>query len=206
MTTINRRELLQRVAYVMGGVISAPAVLGVLNGYSASAHASTKPMLFTPQQASLVAEIAEIIIPKTDTPGAKDVGVPQFIEIMLKDVYAITDRERFFTGMKEFESLAVREHRQEFLALTADQQRALVQRVHDPAVIVERERQPASGPPRRPFILIMKELTLLGFFTSEVGATKVLQHVPIPGAYEPCVPLEKAGNGKAWAIDASLPF
>ena len=49
------------------------------------------------------------------------------------------------------------------------------------------------------FILMTKELTMLGFFTSEVGATQVLQYVPVPGSYKGCVPLSEAGNGKAWA-------
>ena len=68
--------------------------------------------------------------------------------------------------------------------------------MHDAAVETENTTDPA---PKRPFILMMKELTMLGFFTSEPGATQVLQYVPVPGAYKGCVPLSEAGNGRTWA-------
>lgn len=206
MTNLNRRELLQRVAYLMGGALSSSAIAGVLSGCAAHANEQWKPLLFTQPQADLVSAIAEIIIPRTDTPGAKEVGVPAFIDLILKDAYRKAERERFFAGLKDFEALSLRQHRQSFLSLTPEQQQGLVQRVHDDAVDIERKRAARTGPPQRPFILMMKELTLLGFFTSQVGATQVLQHESIPGRYQACVPLKEAGNGKAWAMEANLPF
>ncbi|MET0718044.1 MAG: gluconate 2-dehydrogenase subunit 3 family protein, partial [Pseudoxanthomonas sp.] len=72
----------------------------------------------------------------------------------------------------------------------------------------EAERQSALSPEerRRPFILTMKELTMLGYFTSEPGATQVLQYRPVPGAYHACIPLARAGNGKTWATETSYRF
>jgi hypothetical protein len=58
----------------------------------------------------------------------------------------------------------------------------------------------------RPFILTMKELTLLGFFTSEVGTTQILQYLPVPGRLQGCIPLREAGNGKTWAVETSYKF
>jgi gluconate 2-dehydrogenase gamma chain len=60
--------------------------------------------------------------------------------------------------------------------------------------------------PARPFILTMKELTLLGYFTSEVGATQILQYLPVPGRQQGCIPLHEAGNGKTWALETSYRF
>jgi gluconate 2-dehydrogenase gamma chain len=60
--------------------------------------------------------------------------------------------------------------------------------------------------PVRPFILTMKELTLLGFFTSEVGATQILQYLPVSGRLQSCIPLSEAGNGKTWALETSYRF
>jgi gluconate 2-dehydrogenase gamma chain len=54
--------------------------------------------------------------------------------------------------------------------------------------------------------LMMKELTLLGFFTSQVGATQVLQYVAVPGGFQACIPVAQAGNGKTWATETSLRF
>ena len=58
----------------------------------------------------------------------------------------------------------------------------------------------------RPFILTMKELTLLGFFSSAVGATQILQYLPVPGRFLSCIPLSEAGNGKTWALETSYIF
>ena len=59
---------------------------------------------------------------------------------------------------------------------------------------------------QRPFILMTKELTLLGFFTSKAGATQILQYQAVPGSYHACVPLAQAGNGKTWAFPPGLEF
>ena len=200
---LNRRQVLQRVAYLMGGAISAPAVLGVLNGCAPKQQeASWTPTFFTKEQGALVAEIAEIIIPRTDTPGAKDVGVPAFIDTMLKDVYTQEDRDRYVTGLKAFDDAARTAHSKAFVDLSKPQQTELVKKFHDEAVAVELAYDPRPVNLQRPFILMTKELTLLGFFCSEPGATQVLQYVAVPGGYQACIPVAQAGNGKAWAQEA----
>lgn len=202
-TNMNRRQVLQRVAYLMGGAISAPAVLGVLSGCSPKQEGAVwQPAFFSKEQGALVADVAEIIIPKTSTPGAKDVGVPSFIDTMLKDVYTQEDRERYLTGLKEFDDGARAAHNKPFVELSNKQQTELVTKFHNDAVATELAYDPRPKDLKRPFILVTKELTLLGFFCSEVGATQVLQYVAVPGGYQPCVPLAQAGNGKAWAQEA----
>ena len=203
---MNRRELLQRVAWMMGGAISAPAALGVLGGCSAKKEIGWKPVFLSDEQAALVAEVAEIIIPKTDTPGAKDAGVPAFIDTLLKDVYTQEDRDRYLAGLKAFDDGAQSKYGKPFMQLGKKEQAEYVQAANDEAVAVELAYDPRPKTLRRPFILMTKELSLLGFFTSEPGATQVLQHVAVPGAYQACVPLAKAGNGKAWAQEMSRRF
>jgi hypothetical protein len=185
-TDINRREAIRRVALLMGGAVSAPAILGVLAGCSAeqaATQAEWKPAFLTQAQAALVAEVAEIMIPRTDTPGAKDVGIAAFIDKMLKDVYPKAEQTRFFAGLADLEAQAKREHGHAFLELEPALRAALVKQVHDPAVEAERASTVPVAERSRPFILTMKELTMLGFFTSQPGATQVLQYRPVPGAY-----------------------
>lgn len=207
-TDINRREAIRRVALLMGGAVSAPAILGVLSGCSAepATEAEWKPTFLTQVQAALVAEVAEIMIPRTDTPGAKDVGIPAFIDKMLKDVYAKDEQTRFFAGLAELETQAKREHGRTFVELEPAPRAALVKQVHDLAVEAERTSSQSVAEQGRPFILTMKELTMLGYFTSEPGATQVLQYRPVPGAYHACVPLAQAGKGKTWATETSYRF
>ena len=203
---MNRRELLQRVAWIMGGAISAPAVLGVLNGCSAKKEETWQPVFLSKEQGAVVAEVAEIMIPHTDTPGAKDAGVPAFIDTMLKDVYEDADRQRYVSGLKAFDDAARTAHGKGFVELTKPQQTELVRKFHDEAVATELALETRPAYLQRPFILMTKELTMLGFFTSKVGATEVLQYVAVPGEFKACVPLAQAGNGKSWALEASRRF
>jgi len=193
---MDRREALKRTAWIMGGVVSAPAIMGVLKGCAAKPTIDWKPVFLSEEQGILVSEVAEIIIPKTDTPGAKDTGVPGFIDLMLKDVHSKEDQDRFLKGLQEFDEAAKKEYGDSFIDLDAKDQSAFVKKVHDAAVEAERAATPA---PKRPFILMTKELTMLGFFTSEPGATQVLQYIAVPGSYKGCIPLSEAGNGKTWA-------
>ena len=180
----------------MGGVVSAPAIMGILKGCAAKPTIDWKPVFLTEDQATLVTQVAEVIIPKTDTPGAKDVGVPSFIDLMLKEVYSKEDQDRFTTGLLAFDEEAKKAYGDPFVELDPEQQTAFVKKMNEEAVKAAKNTSPA---PPKPFILMARELTLLGFFTSEAGATQVLQYEAVPGAYHGCLPLSEAGNGRTWA-------
>jgi hypothetical protein len=196
--TLDRRELIKRVAYLMGGAVSAPAVLGILQGCTAKTPTGTwTPVFFTAAQAALVEEVADILIPRTDTPGAKDVGVPAFIDLMLKDTYPKRDQDRYLEGLNAFEAGARARHGRDFLKLDAGTRVDYVRHVHEKALLGMRTGA-MNGDTGQQFLMMTKELTLLGFFSSEVGCTQVLQHSSVPGEYR-CVPLAEAGNGRTWA-------
>ena len=203
---MNRREALQQVAWLMGGTLSAPALVGMLDGCSAKPSSKFRPQFLSAAEGALIEEIAEIMIPRTATPGAKDVGVPAFIDTMLRDVYGPSDQHRYRHGLSEFGASAKRDSGRAFLDLDAERRRALVQAAHDSAVAEERRQKAAHEKLLRPFILMTKELCMLGFFTSEAGATQVLQYVAIPGAYRGCIPIAEAGKGKTWAQETSDNF
>jgi gluconate 2-dehydrogenase gamma chain len=190
---MNRREAIQRAGMVLGYAVAAPTLMGILNGCKATPDLAFKPVFLSEDQARLVAEVAEIIIPKTDTPGAKDVGVPGFIDQMLKECYKKEDQDRYLTGLTEFDNAAKTAYGDLFLDLEPGQQAEHVKKIHDAAI----EAMKSGELKERPFVLMTKELTVTGFFTSEVGATQVLQYAPVPGAYHGCVPLEEVG--KTWA-------
>ena len=199
---MNRREAIQRTALALGYAISAPALAGVLKGCKAAPELSYKPVFFTEDQARTVAELAEIIIPKTATPGAKDVGVPGFIDSMLNEVYVKGDQDSFLAGLAAFEEDAKNTHGDAFFACKPEDQLALFQKHHDEALASTKGGEStgwwnAGAAADKPFILKVKELTLLGFFTSEPGATEVLQYKQVPGPFQGCVPLAEVG--KAWA-------
>jgi gluconate 2-dehydrogenase gamma chain len=174
---IDRREALRRAALVLGGVLSAPLAAGVLAGCEARGvpAGSWRPRALTPDQAELVATIAEQILPETDTPGARAVGVHRFIDALLAESYSAEQRQPFLAALADLGRV--------FQTSTPDQQRALLERL---------DREAA------PFFRTLKDLTLVGFYTSEVGATRELHHVPVPGRYDGCIPLAQVG--RTWAV------
>ncbi len=189
--TIDRREALKKTALLMGAALSASSIAAIMNGCKAAPELNYKPQFFTEDQARLVSEIAEIFIPKTDTPGAKDVGVPNFIDTVLKDCYKQEDKDRFIKGLTEFDEDAKKSFGDAFIYCDPEKQVEHVKK-HNEAAINDK-------PKERPFIMMVKELTLLGFFTSQPGAEEVLQYEAVPGAYKGCLPLSEAGKGKTWA-------
>jgi hypothetical protein len=127
-------------------------------------------------QAELLATIAEHILPETDTPGARAVGVHRFIDAMVAESYGAEERRQFLTGLAAFDDRA-------FLTRSPSDQLALLS---------ELDR---AGDP---FFRSLKDLTLVGYYTSEIGATRELQYAPLPGRYNGCVPL--AQIGRTWAV------
>jgi hypothetical protein len=195
METIDRREALKKTAWIMGAAVSASTVAAFLQSCKSAPDLNYKPVFFTEDQARIVSELAEVIIPKTDTPGAKDVGVPNFIDLMLKECYKEEDQKSFLEGLAKFDADAKAAYGDSFIYLKPEQKLEFVKKANE-AAIAEVKKDPAA---KRPFILTAKEMTMLGFFSSEPGATQVLQYVAVPGSYKGCIPLSEAGNGKTWA-------
>jgi hypothetical protein len=212
---LKRRDALQRVALMMGGVVSAPTMMAILNGCKASGDATSGAAFsLTKDLQALVAEIAEVIIPKTDTPGAKDAGVGPFIEMMLKDCYTEAQQQHFIKGLEDVEAES-KKLGSGFVALAADKKIQVIATMRDRAKAeaetakkeakqvdsesgLSKENTSKKVVPPVPFFNLMKELTVFGFFTSEPGATQTLDFVPIPGRYDGCIKMEP--GQKAYAI------
>lgn len=190
---MNRREAIQRTGMVLGYAVSAPTIMAMLNGCETKPGVAFKPVWLSEDQARLISEVTEIIIPRTDTPGAKDVGVPGFIDQVMKECYKKEDQDKFLNGLTAFDDGAKELYGDAFNDLDTEQQVAYVKKIHDEAISAKR----AATTKENPFILVVKELTLVGFFSSEPGATQVLQYQAVPGAYNGCVPLAEVG--KTWA-------
>ncbi|MDX1530819.1 MAG: gluconate 2-dehydrogenase subunit 3 family protein [Rhodothermales bacterium] len=254
---IHRREALRRIAVFVGGTVSAPVLSGVLGGCSAPSGdeaATYAYQTLDENQQRQIAALVDRIIPATDTPGAAEAGVPQFIDKMLAEWYAPEERDVFLLGLAEVDERAQAEAGGAFTDLDAEAQAAFVAALDaetypslgpedselaatDDDVVEsgqegtykaeeEAEREVAGmqgdlgaaqtdsssatqintgegtaavggqgAPP--PFFRQVKELTLAGYYTSEVGATEELRWNPAPGRYDPDVPLSEIG--RAWA-------
>jgi gluconate 2-dehydrogenase gamma chain len=190
---ISRREALQRLTVLVGGAVSAPTVDALLSGLRAEpAPPGWTPQALSRQQADLLGTLVDLIIPPTETPGAKQAGVPVFIDKLLDDWVGPADRARFLSGLAGVDEEMRRAHGVAFLEAAPGQQSALVVRLDREAIEARRE-----GADPRPFFATLKEWTLVGYYTSEIGATQELQWLAVPGRYDGDVPLEEVG--RTWA-------
>jgi gluconate 2-dehydrogenase gamma chain len=185
---MNRREFLQCAAILVSG--AGASQLGFTltqeqQTYLATApnYNSTPGNYLTGAQRKIVAAMAEVIIPRTDTPGAIDAGVPTFIELMASDWFNDQEKATFAAGMKDLETRIPKEYGKTFDQLSAEEQLGIMEAMEDAASdspwyeFGNVMRQFISD---APFICQIKELTVWGFFTSEVGATQVLRYNPMP--------------------------
>lgn len=187
--TIDRKEAIKRSALLMGGLIFAPNALGVLSGCTARPGLDWTPRHFSNAHARLVSSLAETIIPKTDTPGALEAGVPGFIEEMVYTGYTAEARSLFLSGLDALDELATDTHGDRFADLDTETQFRFASEQNRAAI--------ESGITPPPFFLIVKELTVMGYYTSEPGAKQALRYERIPGRFDGCVPFEDVG--KTWA-------
>ncbi len=199
---MNRREAIEKAMLAMGFTLSAPVLAAVMKGCTAKPGLTYQPVFFNEDQALLVSELAEIIIPKTDTPGAKEAGIPGFIDELLNQVYSSDEQQSFVKGLEGIDEQANESYGSGFVGCSPEERQAFVKRLHDEAMVsidtsgTDEWWNAATGK-QMPFILQFKELVIAGYFTSEPGATQVLQYVAVPGTFKGCVPVSEVG--RAWA-------
>jgi hypothetical protein len=197
---ITRREAILRVSAMLGGValVGQSAMLAGCAAPSASdSTAAASSSLFTQSDITLLDEIAETILPETGTPGAKAAGVGPFIALMVADTYYENDQQIFISGLKSLQQQCLRSYGAHFQIVTATQRFALIEGLDADQHLYMQTR--AEGAPTHYFRMV-KELTLLGYFTSEIGYTQAMRYNETPGRFDPCAP-HKPGD-KSWARHA----
>lgn len=188
---MNRREAISKIALIMGGTLSGPTLFAMQRKESLNPLAlSNAAFILTDMQRKILAEVAEHIIPKTTTVGAKDVGVPAFIEMMLKDCYRAPDQMSFVEGLVDLE-------KKNFMTQTAAEQIATLTQVEaDTKELMKAyevkqvkvgdnvDKENMNAKKGLPFWRLTKELTLLGYFTSKDGIAASFVYEPIPTKFE----------------------
>lgn len=176
---INRREALERITLILGGTISTQLSSGLMGQ-----ALNTGPSLAVDETTKLLlAEVADIIIPTTDTPGAKAAGVEKFIIRLMRDCYIKEEQESFYGGLAKVNEASQAKHGKPFVELDLAGKTEIVE---------------DATRDNKKFFKLMKSLTVAGYFTSEIGATQALAYLPVPGKFEGDLPM-KPGQ-KAWAI------
>lgn len=218
---MNRRELLKMIALTTGTAMIGGKSLLAFSDTGRTRH------LFSSRDVERMSELAETILPRTETPGAKDAGVGEFMALFVSDCYTPSEREVFYFGLAQLEARSRAAYERDFMALSSDQRLALITEL-DREAKAHAQRQPRREQPTPAealtaetqtaqnqtadtqsslnhtdseaslphYFTMMKQLTLFGFFTSEVGATEVLRYEAVPGRYDGCATYQ---GEPAWA-------
>lgn len=181
---LRRREWLTALfgTAVAGGVWTPAGAADALQKAGATAAG---PALPRPALATLTAA-ADVIAPRTKTPGAVDAGVPAFIAALYQHWMTADERNVFTEGLASLDQAAMTAHRKTFARCSPTQRQALLQAL--------REAQPFKGfamsvvqritDPKAPFFTRLRDLVMFGFYTSQAGTTQALRYIPAPGSYE----------------------
>jgi len=191
---MNRRDALSRVALLLGGTVIGGELF--LSGCTSADKKIGQSVDFTADDLAYLDEIAETIIPATDTPGAKEAKVGQFMGVMVKDCYKPNEQKVFLDGMNKLNEASKKKFSGNgFMKITPEQRKELLNELDKEQKAYAKDKKKDADPH---YFTLMKQLTLLGYFTSEPGATKALRYVPVPGRFEACIPYKK--GDKAWAL------
>jgi len=188
---MDRREAITHVSWILGGTIIGSSIF-LETGCKTSSEKAVE--FFDLATIALLNEMGETILPKTTTPGAKDAKVGEFMAIMVKDCYNANDQKIFRNGIKRLEKRCQEETGKTFMECAPEERTKfflkmdVLQKAYMDAKTTE---QPSH------YFRMVKELTLLGFFTSEIGATKALRYIETPGKYDGNVPYKK--GDRMWA-------
>jgi len=189
---MNRRELLKMISAVTGTAMIGGTAIGtstLLSGCATTAPAT--PISLTAADIALLDEVAETILPRTDTPGAKDAEVGKFMAVYVPDCYTLEEQAVFYKGLSSLETSSQKTYNRSFMALSPIERQTFITQLDQEARVPKSEGESAH------YFTMIKQLTLFGFFTSEVGATQVLRHMPVPGHFDGALPYEE--GDRAWA-------
>ena len=196
---IDRREAIRRVSALLGGVafVGGNALLTACERRAPGASSATAAGTFTADDVAFLDEVADTILPTTGTPGAKAAQVGAFMALMVTDTYEPSDQKIFQDGMRQLDQESKTANGATFVASTPAQRLSLLEKLdREQKTYMDARKDDAPSH----YFRMMKELTLLGYFTSEIGYTKAMRYVESPGRFDPCVPYTP--GEKSWASHA----
>lgn len=185
---MDRRKALKNVAFLLGTAVSSTTI-GVLFESFTLPENEKNQVSFSSMEQDVLAEFADIIIPTTkSSAGAKAAGVGTFIPMMIQDCYPAEMQLLFASGLKEMEAKCTERYNKNFVSLTVEERQKIVGELRDMTI---------ASKDKKSFFTIARDLTLLGYFSSEIGCTQAREYLPIPGRYDGSA--DYTPGQKAWA-------
>jgi len=185
---MNRRTVLKNLALVIGGAVLLPSCVHT----DGTSYVKLKHIDIDEDGQRLIADMAETVIPKTTTPGAKDLKLPAFILKMIDDCFNKKDQESFAAGMKAFTEKIKKEHGKEFGDLDQKRREAILTAIEKDAQKPRPKSAQNSPPdPITNFYFSVKWQTINAYTTSQYFMTKEIVYELVPGRYNVHYPVSK---------------
>jgi hypothetical protein len=204
---MNRRELLKMIAAATGSAMIGGEFLLL----GCKSNSDSAPVAFTEENIAFLDEVAETILPQTNTPGAKAAGVGRFMTVMVNDCYTKDDQEIFHKGLNTLDDECKKMHNVEFMKATPEQRKQLLVAVDKETNVyikkkadqeTQQKEKEKQGQEKNTndfkrqvmpnhYFQQLKQLAIFGYFTSEKGRTEALRYTPVPGKYEAVIDYKK---------------
>ncbi|MCP9200067.1 gluconate 2-dehydrogenase subunit 3 family protein [Gramella sp. GC03-9] len=214
---MDRRKALKNIGMGAGFLIMGPSALSLLQSCKNEPEYDWQPVFLSASHGFALKRILDVILPTTETPGASDLNIAQFIDAYMDEVAGEDQRQRFNRGAENFSQAFENEfgknqddgsgedfeaiikkylkatpaQKEEFLKRTTETQDALPQEQ-------ETEMNPDAG--AYEYLNTVRDLGIWAWKNSEAVGENVLWYDPIPGQYIPCGPVDELGNGKAMSL------
>jgi len=190
---MNRREAIRLLATGAVLPLAPGSVLAMLREARGVVGPASGLRTLNAHQEATVKAMADMILPRTDTPGANDVGACEFIDLILTEWYDETERSRFLAGLADTDARSQMLFAKDFVECTAAQQAEILTALGEKMTAeteVERSPRPRRGDwssksGENPYSML-RRLTLTAYYTSEAGATQALHYEVIPDHFDSC--------------------
>lgn len=209
---MNRRDVLKNLTMSIGYTVAAPTILSMLNSCTAKAETWT-PKFLSETEKHIITHLVDIILPASETPGALDVNIPQFIDLMYHDMEKDSNQKLFKKGSdlfaskfkSDFNEDASEGKKENFEKLLGDCFNLSPE--EEKEILKQQELNPneiSSGYLEKysvyKFLISVRYYTLFGYFTSEEVGENVLNYDPVPGSYQGCISINDVPNKRAWSL------
>ena len=191
---------MKRREAILGFIGTGVGLIGLTIGYKWWELSRSPDLHFLENNVELIDDLAETIIPATDSPGAKDAHTGDFIVKMIRDCTPRHEQNLFIDGLKDLRNRCMHQYHRPYSQCSTEEKQSIL---HE----FERKGQPLQGTAGkvelrltgRSFFTLLKSYTVQGYCTSQIGATRGLAYQYVPGSYQGCIPLTP--GQRTWATN-----
>lgn len=197
---MDRRKALKTTGILAGATVMTSSFLSILQSCKQESRLDWKPLFFEEDEAKFISSLVDMILPRTDTPGALDVKVDIFIDKMVANVYDEADQQQIKSDITKFNSDCERDFGNVFIELSKEDRVKVLQKKEKESGQFNKGVWGTAVGKQEPvgFYKSLKSTALWAYFSSEEIGENVLNYDPIPGSYKGCIPLADVGN--KWSL------